>query len=620
MFSFGGVVSGLDTESIIFQLMQLERAPIRAAQSRQAQLRKVDEAWGSVVTRLSSLQTAVDKVKSVGALSGMYSVTSSDESAVVATAGSGGQPGSLTFSVTALAAAHQTRSTGSFSSSSALVGAGSYAVDIGGTQTTISTTSSTTLADLAKQVDAIDGVSAQVVKVADNDHRLLVTSKDTGTGSAHTVTTDLTGLDTTELRAAADATIQLGSGAGAITVTRSSNTVSDLMEGVTLDLKKAGTGDITVTVAHDTDAAVDAITSMVDEVNATLDKLRELTKYDSASGAKGVLLGDSTARRLIGDIRMAVSDIVGGLGGTYNYAGSVGISLTRDGRVELDETKLREALQADPQAVSDLFSRAGSATGSVAYSSSTNTTTAGTYQVDITQIARVASLTGTAYVPPPTSPETFTITADDGTEVTVTVAVGSGIAGAVSAINNALLAQGINTIKASESTDGSGLPAIKLEETRYGSGIDFTVSANNVGLTSGTYAGQDVAGTIGGQAATGTGRSLKADAGDPKGLVVEVSAAATGNAGTVTLTSGIGDRLAKLVDGYTKTDGRIPNARASLTARIDDYDDQIASYEDRLALREQTIRRQFTAMESAMSGLIAQGNWLAAQLGTQMSS
>lgn len=618
MFAIGGAMSGLDTTSMIRQLMDVERAPIYTFESRQAALRRQDDAWGGIVTKLSTLQSSVDKLKQPDALASKVAVSSSDESVATVTPATGAKPGSLTFSVAQLAAAHQTASSGTFASTSSLVGAGSYELTVDGQTTTITTDGSTTLADLAGRIDDLDGVTAQVVKVSDGVHQLIVASEETGLANAHSVTTDLSGLDAgTELRAAADAQITLGSGASAITVSRSSNQVTDLLDGVTIGLKSAG-GETTVTVAPDSDGVVESIKGLVDAVNGALREVKKHTAYDAASNRGGVLLGNSVTRSLSGDLRMAISDTVAGLTGDHTFASSVGISLTRTGEVELDETKLRDALAADPDAVANLFSRGGVASGSgYEYAASTTKTTPGTYEVNVSQIARVAAITGTTYAPPALSPETFTITAPDGTTVSVTVAVGANAAAAVSAINDAVAAANVTGLTASETSDGLGGSAIRLETTAFGSSQSFTVGANGVGLTAGTYTGQDVAGTVGGEAATGSGRILTASSGAPDGLAVRVTGAATGVLGDLTVTSGIADRLDRVLARYLDADGLISTARDSIETRIDDYDDQIEAYEERLEIRERALRRQFTAMETSMATLSAQGGWMAAQMGMQ---
>jgi flagellar hook-associated protein 2 len=163
------------------------------------------------------------------------------------------------------------------------------------------------------------------------------------------------------MRPAADTTLTLG---GGVTVTRSGNTVTDVLAGVSLELKQSDpTKTVTVTTTRDTEAAKAAIQGLVDAVNGVLSTLKDLTKYDAASKKAGVLQGDDTARKLMMELRRALSDTVAGLTGTYTAASSVGVSLTSDGLTKLDPTKLQKAFDTDYAAVARLFSDTAGADG-----------------------------------------------------------------------------------------------------------------------------------------------------------------------------------------------------------------------------------------------------------------
>ena len=128
----------------------------------------------------------------------------------------------------------------------------------------------------------------------------------------------------------------------------------------------------------------------------------------------------------------------------------------------------------------------------------------------------------------------------------------------------------------------------------------------------GSDTGVDVAGTINGQAATGSGRLLTSTAGDSEGLTIEVTGSTTGDRGTVTFSRGLTGSLADLVEEFTGTNGRLGTTTDSLQSTIDDIQDRIDSLEDRLVLREESLRRQFTAMEQAIATIQQQ----AASIGT----
>lgn len=620
MFSITGMASGLDTDNMLRQLLQVERLPIQRLERQQASLRKVDDAWGEVTKRLSSLRTAIDGLSTGISFADRWKASSSNEAAATAAVTGTPEPGKTTFSVGQLATVQESYSADveAFASADGLVGSGTFTLLAADGTTelgSVTTDGATTLADLASEVDAIAGVKAQVVKKADGDYRLVLSGEKTGEANAFSVSTDLAsfggGFTTT---AAKDAELTIGG----LTISRSSNTVTDLIDGVTLNLK--GTGSTTVTTSQDVDSAAASVTKLVDEVNATLAKLKDLSSYDPETNKGGPLQGDSTSRRLVDQLRRGVMDVVGGITGSYTTAGSVGIRMNADGGFDVDETKLKAALTDDPAAVDRLFSRSGSSDlAGVTYTSSTSDTQTGDYEVIISQVAKVARLTGATYTAPATDPETFAITADDGTVVEVTVGVGEDATTAVNRINDALANANVGTISAKTVTLGDGSTAIELEESRYGTAYEFTVGANTIGLTEGTYTGQDVAGTIDGEAATGSGQrlSLSSDTSGADGLVLAVTPdTALNTAGTVSVGEGVAGRLDQLLATYEGSTGAVKSARNSIDGRIDLYQDRIEAFELRVASRETTLRRQFTAMETALAQLQSQGDWLAGQLGS----
>ena len=626
MFSITGLASGLDTDSMVTSLMQIERMPITRMKSRQASLRTVDDAWSSVTTQLSAVRDAVDSLRTGAALTDRWSATSSSEG--TATASLDGDPtaGSTTFTVDRLATAQSASSTtaGAFDTADALVSAGTFTVDDaqGDQLASVTTDGTTSLQDLAAQLDAAAGVRASVVRADTGDHRLVLTSDAVGADGNFQITSDITNLATGDFAVAAGQDAQLT--VGNLTVHRSSNTVTDVVDGVTLDLQ--GTGTTTVTVEQDVASAVEDVTGLVDAVNAALTRLADLTAYDAETGQDSPLSGDGTARRLVDDLRGGLADAFGTLDGTaYPTAGSIGISMTREGTFEVDEAQLEAALQDDPAAVDRLVNRGlTTAMDGVRLQSASTATRAGDHTVAISRVARVARATGAAYDPPATDPETFTITADDGTGVQVTIPAGASITSAINQINQALADAAVDTITAEESASGG----IDLVERRYGAATSFTVAAddlgadgvNGTGLAVGTHTGQDVAGTIDGVAADGAGRRLAVpDTADSPAaglaLIVDPMQGATVTSGTVTVTHGLAGRMDRTLAAHEGATGAIARTRDGLDSRIEMFQDRIDAFEVRLEQKRERLVRQFTGMEEALSQLQSQQQWLAGQLG-----
>lgn len=364
LINFGGLASGLDTTSIVDQLVQVERIPIQQLESKKAAYEKKDAAWTGVATRFSALQKAVDAIKDPGSFAKFASATASSD-AVTITSAAGATPTTASFTVNQLAAAHQLVNDATFGAATDLVGAGDFTISVGGTAYTHTTDGTTTLAQLATMInDGASGVTASVLKVDDTTFRLTLSAEDTGLAGAFTASGTQANMGTsTILQQGQDASVTIGQGAGAITVTRSSNTVSDLVNGVTMTLNEVTTAPVTVTVTRDVDAAVEAVQNLVNELNAVAGHFNTLTAYNSTTEKAGPLQGDSTARSLAANLRSTVSGVQAGLTGSYTFAASVGISLTRQGTFTLDTEALRTALEEEFPDVADFFEGDGTVGG-----------------------------------------------------------------------------------------------------------------------------------------------------------------------------------------------------------------------------------------------------------------
>ncbi|MBS3940190.1 MAG: flagellar filament capping protein FliD [Actinobacteria bacterium] len=635
MFSIGGIASGLDTSGIIDQLMALERQPIRRLENTQARLRQVDTAWTQVTARLAAVRAAVDSINSPTRFSSMVAVTSSDTDAVAVSKAAAPGTGSLSFSVGQLAQSHQVAS-GTFASATEALGlTGTFEVAVGdGQAVSIALTGDETLDGLAQKLNAAKGgFTTTVVKQDDGAHRLVMTADKTGAANNLTITAPAgatqfeSGLRT--LRVAQNAEVTLGSGADAITLSRASNTITDLVPGASITLKKVTDGQsVTVTAARDVEAAVKAVKEYAEAVNGAVDLLARLTKYDPETKQAGLLQGAPMARQLLNNLRSAATAPLGVELAGVGSAAEVGLSVDRYGKVQLDDTKLRAALNDDFDAVGRLFGRHATATDARATDVvGTNTPTAGVHQVEITAAATAAKAVGATYTPPgdDSQPKTFRVMSGGSVAVVTIDTSHATAADVVAALNQALEAASIASVRARVGDGGEG--DLVLEESRFGSAAGFTVEeivseedqtvveGGAVWGLEGTYTGTDVEGTIGGIEAVGTGRSLKAVSGAAEGI----SLTWTGTEATtapfgVTFTHGLAGAMGNTLRQAEGVGGLVSQARKGLTNQIEVYQSRIDGFEQRLSRRESTLRRQFTAMESALSQLNAQGSWLTSQL------
>lgn len=452
------------------------------------------------------------------------------------------------------------------------------------------------------------GVNAAAVRVGDAAWRLQVTSSVTGQDGRLSIDPTvfagaLGGM--IESSAAQNAQITIGSGPGAYTVESSRNTFDDLMTGVSITAESVSTAPVTVNVGRDANAVASDVEALVVSANALLADIKVQTRYDVANRTSGPLAGNSTIRRLADQVREAVGGFRDGL-----TPSSVGIQLTREGNFTFDRAAFIQAATADPAAVATFLGRAGTDTGPVQFRSADANTVRGSYDVDvITPATRAATATlfdGGA------GAGTRVGVRVGGTTVTYDVTAGQSPTQIVDGLNVELGRAGMQLVA---ELSGTGLV---VRSTQWGARGNFEFNADVAGAgTWDALAGADVAGTINGLAAVGAGQTLSLSplGGNPAaGLSVTVTATAPGIT-TVDYRPGAAARVVELATALTRPDsGALTTAKQSAQQRIESFNEQIDRLEDRLAIREANFRRQYSNLQTLISGLQTQGNWLSGQL------
>ncbi len=371
-FSFTGISSGIDTDAIVTSLMAIERRPVDRLQ-RSADLASARLAGlADMRSRLVALRGTEQALRGAGVFSARPIATSSDPARIVATASGSAVKASFSVTVSALARADvRTQSTALAAASAS----DTLHLASGATSIDVSIAAGDSIGTIAAKINTIGGgVSASVV-----DGQLRLTSRDTGAANAVALTSD------GSLAADLGLAVTLAGSDAQLTVdgvahSSASNRVGDAIPGVTLDLR-AVTAGVPVTVTSDpagvdADAVIAKAKAFVAAYNGTVDALRTAIgeRPDPAGrGAvtKGAFFSDGLYSDLLANLNRAVSDTVAGLGSTRNQAATVGLSTgavtgamaadSLTGRLVLDESKLREALAADPDGVAALLGGDGPA-------------------------------------------------------------------------------------------------------------------------------------------------------------------------------------------------------------------------------------------------------------------
>lgn len=187
-------------------------------------------------------------------------------------------------------------------------------------------------------------------------YRLVITSTASGTAGQMAFSTGGSGLAFETLTEAQDARVVMGNldSPTSILVSSSSNKITGLVQGLTLNLTAASDTPIQVSVSQNVDSLVEDLNGFITAYNATLDQIDELTKFNPDTNEKGILLGDGAVRQLQDRLYRGVSRSLPGEYSSRRLT-SVGVSFGSGGRMSLDETAFRSAFDADPEAVKTLF-------------------------------------------------------------------------------------------------------------------------------------------------------------------------------------------------------------------------------------------------------------------------
>lgn len=657
-----GIGSNLDISGLISQLMVLERRPLAALDTKEARFQAQLSAYGSVKGALSSFQSTMRDLASLTKFQA-FKATSADATIVAAQAAGSAAAGSYSVEVSALAQAQKlvaagqagTAATlgsgatttltfdfgaisgGTFNSGTGTYTGAAFTGNGAGTRTVTIDGTNNTLAGIRDAINSAKiGVTATIVNDGGaSPYRLVLSADSTGQDNSVKISVSgdatLAGLlahdpaatqNLSETVTAQNAALKVDG----VSVSKTSNTVSDVISGVTLSLLKTNAGSpLKVSVAQDTaqiTASVNAFVKAYDDLNKTL---TDLSAYNAATKQAAVLNGDATVRTLQSQIRATLGSALTGLAGGTTTLSQIGVAFQKDGTLAVDAAKLQNAIDGNPASIGALFAATGTPTDSlIGYSASTANTKPGSYAVNITQLATKGQIAGSA-------PAALTINAGTndtlditlaGVSATVTLTAGTYASASVLA---AEVQSKINSATAFSSaalavtvTQSGGV--MTVTSNSYGSGSGVTVSGGNgrtdlLGGAPVTTAGLDVAGSINGVTATGAGQFLTGATGDAaEGLKLQVTGGALGNRGTTGYSQGYAYRLEKLVDGLLASPGPVSSRTDGINSSIRDIGSRRDAFNRRLEDTEKRYRAQFTALDIMISSMTQTSNFLTQQL------
>ncbi|RBY94313.1 hypothetical protein DQ244_02990 [Blastococcus sp. TBT05-19] len=350
--SVDGLVSGLDTTNLINQLISAEGASQKALKTRLTATQQAASAYRTVNTTFLAITSAAEKLTPSALASAR--TASSTSSAVTAAATASATPGaSVSFYVNSLASTQVSlsRNTWTSATADARIPGMTWPIEVYDDKDvsvgTIDIPAGATLSEAAKAItDAGKGMTASVVKLADNSYTLQLSSTKSGEAGKFTVRTaseDTTTMGSTFLNTAdaKNAVLHLG---GGVTSSSATNTFADLLPGVSVTVSKADPeAQVSVAVASNNDAVVANVQKLVDAVNAAITTVKDYT--NNSKGSTAALRGDYSITSLAGQLLDAVSAGVGSSGSPAQ----AGFQLTKDGKITFDKNVFTAALKDKPE-------------------------------------------------------------------------------------------------------------------------------------------------------------------------------------------------------------------------------------------------------------------------------
>ena len=396
-----GLVSQYDWTALIEAMIEIKSRPMLKYQENQNDVQTKLTALQSINTKLLALKDASEAMDTADEFL-VKDISSSDTEILKVSASSEAATGAHSIIVNKLAkAAKEIHETGwnDMNTTAVTDGAdGVFQYTLGDSDTiTIDVPEGTTLSGLRALInnDASNpGVTATVIDDGGDteQYHLILTSDDTGSSNSITIVdgdpgqlSSFTDIDFGTTQAAQDAEVRVDGYPGSGWITRETNTVSDLIEGVTLTLlAEDPLTPVDVTISNDVDGVITKVNSFVKAYNDVQAEIHGKTMYDVDLKIAGPLLGDSTSRGIQSDIQRLIASVVPGLSSStvYDSLSRIGIQTSDYGELTVDTATLTDALEDDFEGVGDLFAESWENSPTLAYVSRTSKTQGGEHAVE----------------------------------------------------------------------------------------------------------------------------------------------------------------------------------------------------------------------------------------------
>jgi flagellar hook-associated protein 2 len=434
-----------------------------------------------------------------------------------------------------------------------------------------------------------------------------------------------------ELIQAQDATYTLDG----VNLTSSTNSIKGVIPGTTLTLIKANATTpekSTISLSSDTDTIANRVQAFITSFNETAGFIDQYSSFDDKTFATGPLFGDSTVRQFLSTFTTSLFNNISGATGDYKNAASIGMRLNSKGTIDFDTSVFKTALAKDPEGVRKIFQNSGtSANNALTFVSAGSSALASgvtPYDISITTVATKSNyVAATTKTGPNTVSEilTFGGALMSNSNYTLNIDVGATMADIVNKINSDSRLKDLVT-----ASDNGG--KLQVESKKYGTNGRFTLVSNQsplgtnsgVGFAAGSLIdGVDVAGTIAGQAATGSGQFLTGATGNSvaNGLQIQYTGTTTGVVGSMSYVRGISGSVNESLKTFTDSiNGLAVAGQESFKKQADQLQKDMDAINRRASQKQDDLKAKFIAMESRMSSLKNQGSAISRLFASSTSS
>ncbi|NOG31195.1 flagellar filament capping protein FliD [Halomonas sp. TBZ9] len=367
-----GIGSGLDLSGLLDQLNDAERGKLAPITRQQEQQEAKISAYGKLESALNSLNDAVDALSKPSLYESLSASVRGDE--ITATTDATALPGSYSITVDTLATRGTLASVGVDDAEAKISGASEQTLTFvfgeetntdAKADTTVTIAANSSLEDIrdAINADADSGVDASVI-FDGSQYRLALSSRDTG-ADASISGFSFSGTDPAPLVADTGSAAKLGTDASltvnGVAITSANNQIEGAIQGVTLDLNalNIGAGETassTVNVERNTLKIRESVGDFVEAFNGLKETIGTLTSFNGDRETAGELVGDSTVRTIEGRLRSVLGS--GVAGGEFSTLSQLGITLQRDGTLEMDDDTISNLAKNQPDALGNFFAGA----------------------------------------------------------------------------------------------------------------------------------------------------------------------------------------------------------------------------------------------------------------------